>query len=425
MVSVAKNDVVAIPQLMDDRFTWTEFGAKHLDRRVTRAIEAMKHSHPMLVQSQCIPIALQGKDILIRARTGAGKTLAFVVPMVNKLLLEAEREGVAQQLGGVILVPSSELCVQVESVVKQMLAFCYDVLNCEKLVPGTKYLKSELPNILVTTPGALLTLLKQRKQKLASLLKMLVMDEADLMFSYGYESDISSICKDLPSVYQAVLTSATLNEDVNRLKGLMLHKPAIVKLEDAPNASKLNQFYLPTVKKDKELILYALLKLKLVTGKVLIFVANTDRAYAVKLMLERFSIPAGVLCSEMPYQSRQNVIQSFNQSLLELLIATDHAVDKDDDHPEGKIEEVMDDNEDESDEATSDEDEDEEEEEEEEVAEPVKKKAKVTKSDNDVEEDDDESGEEFDTAMMNSDDEGEDDEAHFGGTDGSKKNQNP
>merc|ERR1719230_1583942 len=184
-------------------------------------------------------------------------------------------------------------------------------------------MKSELPNIIVTTPSSLHALLAQRSRKLASSLQMLVADEADLMFSFGYEDDMKKVCKELPSVYQAVLMSATLNSDVEELKGLMLHKPAILKLEEPETAGNLTHFYLPCKEEDKFLILYSLLKINLVQGKTLLFANSLERAYRLKTFLERFSIPSAVLNGELPHNSRQEVINAFNQSMIETLIATD------------------------------------------------------------------------------------------------------
>merc|ERR1712039_442127 len=143
------------------------------------------------------------------------------------------------------------------------------------------------------------------------------------MFSFGYEEDMRSLCALMPSAYQAMLVSATLSEEVEQLKGLMLHKPVLLKLEEPRVTAKLSQFYFVCHKTDKYLILYTLLKLQLVSGKTLMFVNSIEAAYRMKIFLERFSINSAVLNSELPHATRQNIIQAFNQSLVELLIATD------------------------------------------------------------------------------------------------------
>jgi len=266
---------------------------------------------------------IEGKDLLCRARTGSGKTLCYAVPLVQRLL----STGSSNTLCGLVLVPSKELIVQVHQVINSLLSFCFDVLTVDCLLPGQKYMKSEMPSMLVTTPSSLLALLKQRKarmQPLAASLKILVVDEADLMFSFGYEEDMRALCGLMPATYQAVLVSATLSEEVEMLKGLMLHKPVTLKLEEPRITGKLNQFYVRCDKDDKYLIIYALLKLKLVQPKILMFVNTVEAAYKMKIFLERFSINSAVLNAEMTHHSRQNVIQAFNQDFVDLLIATDH-----------------------------------------------------------------------------------------------------
>merc|ERR1719218_77513 len=135
-----------------------------------------------------------------------------------------------------------------------LLAFCFDVISTAALLSGEKYMKAELPTVLVTTPSSLVSLVKQRKssmQPLAKTLKILIIDEADLMFSYGYEDDMRALCGLMPSTYQAMLFSATLSEEVEKLKGLMLHKPVVLKLEEPKVAGRLAPFYMPCKKADK------------------------------------------------------------------------------------------------------------------------------------------------------------------------------
>ncbi|CAE7363503.1 DBP9 [Symbiodinium natans] len=318
--------------LLDERTTWAEFGKHHLDRRLTKALtDTLQLQRPTLVQSRGIPVALEGKDLLCRARTGSGKTLCYAIPLVQRLLQEVEAKGSATPLSGLILVPTKELIAQVHRVVTSLLSFCFDVLTVDMLLSGEKYSKAELPVMLVTTPSSLLLLVKQREARsamkpLSETLRVLIVDEADLMFSYGYEEDVKALCALMPPKYQAMLVSATLSEEVEQLKGLMLHKPVVLKLEEPRVTGKLAQFYFVCHKTDKYLIIYTLLKLQLIQGKTLIFVQSVDAAYRLKILLERFSINSAVLNSELPHSSRQNIIDSFNQGAVELLIATDEGL---------------------------------------------------------------------------------------------------
>ena len=114
------------------------------------------------------------------------------------------------------------------------------------------------------------------------------------------------ILSHLPSIFQAVLTSATLSEDVNKLKKLVLHNPVTLKLEEPslPEASQLTQYQIKIEEEDKFVLIYALFKLRLIQGKSIIFVNNVDRCYKVKLYLEQFQIPVCVLNSELPVGTR-------------------------------------------------------------------------------------------------------------------------
>ncbi|CAJ1426499.1 unnamed protein product [Effrenium voratum] len=366
--------------LLDETTTWAEFGKQHLDRRLAKALtDTLQLKHPTLVQSRGIPVALEGKDLLCRARTGSGKTLCYAVPLVQRLL-QLEAQGLAP-LSGLILVPTKELIAQVHGVVTTLLTFCFDVLSVDVLLSGAKYTKAELPTMLVTTPSSLLALAKQRQAKatmrpLADTLKIMILDEADLMFSFGYEEDVKSLCALMPPKYQAMLVSATLSDEVQQLKGLMLHKPVVLKLEEPRVTGKLSQFHYVCHKTDKYLIIYTLLKLQLIQGKTpgpslchrrsrdvitrLIFVKSIEAAYRLRILLERFSINSAVLNSELPHSSRQNIIDTFNEGLVELLIATDEGLGADKDANAADADEVDWEEEDEEDEEEGEEGEEEE-----------------------------------------------------------------
>lgn len=130
-----------------------------------------------------------------------------------------------------------------------------------------------------------------------------------------------------PKIYQAVLASATLTEEVKNLKTLILHNAVTLKLEepDLAPASQLQHYHLSAEETDKATILCALLKLHLVRGKTIIFVRTVDRCYKLKLFLEQFGIPTCVLNSELPAAVRCHSVAQFNQGLYDLLIASDEA----------------------------------------------------------------------------------------------------
>jgi ATP-dependent RNA helicase DDX56/DBP9 len=156
-----------------------------------------------------------------------------------------------------------------------------------------------------------------------------------------------------------MLFSATLSAEVEQLKGLMLHKPVVLKLEEPRVTGKLAQFYLRCHKDDKSLILYTLLKLQLISGKTLMFVKSVEAAYRMRMLLERFSINSAVLHAELPHNTRQDIIQAFNQSLVELLIATDSGFHDDGDQDDQSEAEDSEDGDEEGEEAEDEEEEEE------------------------------------------------------------------
>ena len=158
---------------------------------------------------------------------------------------------------------------------------------------------------MVATPGRLAEHLEKKSISLSDTLQMLVIDEADLIMGYGYADDMKKIASRLPQVCQSFLMSATLTPEVQSLKKLVLHNPAVLKLEETEDeARRLAQYYMCCSAKDKFLVLYGVLRLKHIMGKVLIFVQSVDMCYKVKMFLEQFSIKAAVLNAELPQNSR-------------------------------------------------------------------------------------------------------------------------
>ncbi|XP_060825613.1 probable ATP-dependent RNA helicase DDX56 [Bombus pascuorum] len=300
-----------------------------LDDRILKAIAKLGWVEPTLIQEKAIPLMMEGKDILIRARTGSGKTAAFTIPLIQKILWN-KRMQKKQEIKGLIVAPSKELCKQIHDVIICLTAKCSREVKAIDVSPqldlsAQKPLLAEKPDIVIGTPSRLLQHLKANNMKLNQSLETLIIDEADLVFSFGYEDEIKSLLNYLPMVYQAALASATLSEDVVTLKKLVLRNPAILKLEEPPLAplSQLLHYSLAAEEDDKAAILYALLKLHLIRGKTIIFVNIVDRCYKLKLFLEQFGIPTCVLNSELPAVSRCRAVTQFNSGTYDIIIASD------------------------------------------------------------------------------------------------------
>ncbi|XP_065185560.1 probable ATP-dependent RNA helicase DDX56 [Sycon ciliatum] len=305
-----------------------------LDDRLLKAVGRLGWSALTDVQAKAIPLALEGKDVLVKARTGSGKTAAYALPVLEKVLQSKKDQTASSQAAHVralILVPTKELAVQALTNIKDLSSSCTrDVRVADVSSHSTsttqRTILLEQPDIVIGTPGRMLSCLKSKLIDLQHL-SFLVIDEADLVFSFGFEEDVRNVIEYLPNICQSFLVSATLSKDVEKLKEIVLHNPVVVGIEESalPDRSQLSQFHISCLDDDKFLIMYTLLKLRLLLGKSLIFVNGIDRSYRLKLFLEQFGIKTCVLNSELPQNSRQHVVEQFNRGIYDILIASDES----------------------------------------------------------------------------------------------------
>ncbi|XP_061409202.1 probable ATP-dependent RNA helicase DDX56 [Lethenteron reissneri] len=306
-----------------------QFHEMGLDDRILKAVAKLGWAQPTLIQERAIPLALEGKDLLARARTGSGKTAAYALPLIQRVL--TAKEAVCEPaVRALVLVPTKELGRQAARMLGQLTAYCSrDVRVCDVSgqveLSAQRPLLMEKPDVVVGTPSRVLGHLQQKNLALRESLEMIVIDEADLIFSFGFENDLKVLLGHLPNIYQAFLMSATLSEDVSALKKLILHNPVTLKLQESqlPDSGQLAQYHVKCEEEDKFLLVYTLLKLGLVRGKTLVFVNAIERCYRLKLFLEQFSLPACVLNSELPVHSRCHIISQFNQGFYDYIVATD------------------------------------------------------------------------------------------------------
>eukprot|EP00002_Diphylleia_rotans_P038693 TRINITY_DN8840_c0_g1_i2.p1 TRINITY_DN8840_c0_g1~~TRINITY_DN8840_c0_g1_i2.p1 ORF type:complete len:648 (+),score=161.65 TRINITY_DN8840_c0_g1_i2:43-1986(+) len=318
------------------RETEQGFGGFLLDGRLLRSLESssvgLGLSIPTAVQQRTIPLALQGRDLLLKAPTGSGKTAAYALPVLQRLLSLKEGPEKSTLVPGVralILVPTRELCLQTRDYFKKLSHYCSQTIGVAFISPDAslaaqKSVLSEQPDVLVTTPSRLLDHLG-KTLNLQQTLDILVIDEADLVLSYGYEEDIRKILLELPKTYQAYIISATLSQEIENLKRLVLKNPEVIVVDEEAVLEKprIAQYVLSCSEEDKFLYIFALLQLNLVEKKVVIFANTVNTAFKLKLFLEKFFIKSVLLNSELPYNSRQHILKSFNKGIYDYLIATD------------------------------------------------------------------------------------------------------
>lgn len=218
--------------------------------------------------------------------------------------------------------------MQVTKTTESLAAFCGQDIRVENLTRKEddkvqRARLADLPDILVATPGRASANLNNEALSLRNLAH-LVIDEADLVLSYGYEDDLENIAKTIPKGVQTFLMSATLKTELETLKGLFCRDPVILELdEEEKDTRSVSQYVVRCAEDEKFLLIYAIFMLKLIKGKCIVFVGDIDRCYRLKLFLEQFGIRSCVLNSELPVASRLHIMEEFNKNVYEIIIATD------------------------------------------------------------------------------------------------------
>ena len=290
------------------------------------AIDRMDYTTPYPIQSTAIPAILAGRDILGIAQTGSGKTAAFVLPILQQF--QAKPIGKNRFIQALILAPTRELAIQVESVFTQFSAFLprpvksMAVYGGVSINPQMKQMAGV--EILVATPGRLLDLVASKAMNLSEI-SVLVLDEADKMLNLGFKDDMHKIFKLLPDKRQNLLFSATLGKDVDTVTEMILRKPLQINVPatEAPLELIKQVGYRVTEERKGPLLRY-LFKENSWT-QVLIFTSSVHKADAVTQKLKNNGISALTLHSQKSQGARSDALRHFKSGQIAVLVATDLA----------------------------------------------------------------------------------------------------
>ncbi|KAL9603952.1 MAG: hypothetical protein Q9219_000890 [cf. Caloplaca sp. 3 TL-2023] len=323
-----EKNVPSSSKLSQDGQQASGFKSFALDPRLLQAITKEGFTTPTPVQSRVIPQALQGKDLLVRARTGSGKTAAYLLPLLE-ILLRQKKDGYLQKgPAALILLPTYELGQQTSKVVSTFTVDCHKdirIADLTRKVPDNvqRSLLADSPDIVIATP-ARAALCVANASFLVDNLSLIVIDEADLILSYGYEEDLQTIAKSIPTGVQKLLMSATLTTEIDILKNLYCRDPVTLELDDQDNDKKeITQYIVKCAEDEKFLLAFVIFKLQLIRGKCIVFVADIERCYRLKLFLEQFGVKGCVLNSLLPVNSRFHAVEEFNKGVYNIIIASD------------------------------------------------------------------------------------------------------
>jgi len=305
----------------------TTFAELGLSAKVQAAIEAAGYTTPTPIQSQAIPVAVTGRDVLGIAQTGTGKTAGFVLPMLARLESGRARARMPRSL---ILAPTRELAAQVAQSFEK-----YGVnhrLTVALLIGGVSFddqLKKldRGADVLIATPGRLLDHFGRGKILLSGV-EILVIDEADRMLDMGFIPDIERICKLLPPRRQTLFFSATMPPEITRLVNTFLKDPVRIEVaKPATTAALITQLFrfCPSTEDwEKREVLRELIRSENVKNAIIFCNRKRDVAILLK-SLQKHGFNAGALHGDMDQMSRMATLDAFREGRISLLAASDVA----------------------------------------------------------------------------------------------------
>ena len=292
-----------------------------LDSRLMQGIKKAGYEKATPIQEAAIPAAIRGRDIIGTAQTGTGKTAAFVLPILNKLL-----EGPRHVSRALIVTPTRELAEQIHDVVKELSAGTKlrsaTIYGGVGPAPQVKALR-EGAEILIVCPGRFLDLVNQGQARLDKI-EILVLDEADRMFDMGFLPDVKRIIKVLPTTRQTMLFSATFPGEVEFLATSTLKNPQKIAMGISRPAHTVTHALYPVPSHLKSQLLLALLK-KTDTNSVLIFARTKYRAQKVAQQIERAGHKVTSLHGDRSQGQRQSALKGFKDGTHQIMVATDIA----------------------------------------------------------------------------------------------------
>ncbi|MCX6058009.1 MAG: DEAD/DEAH box helicase [Chloroflexi bacterium] len=294
----------------------------NLDSRLMVGIKKAGYETATPIQEAAIPAALRGRDIIGTAQTGTGKTAAFVLPILHRLLFEGPRN-VTRVL---IVTPTRELAEQIHDVVKALAAGTKlrsaTIYGGVGPAPQVKALRDGA-EILIVCPGRFLDLVNQGHARLGKI-ETLVLDEADRMFDMGFLPDVKRIIKTLPTQRQTMLFSATFPSEVEFLASSTLKNPQKIAMGISRPAHTVTHALYPVPPHLKSQLLLALLK-KTDTNSVLIFARTKYRAQKVSQQIERAGHKVTSLHGDRSQGQRQSALKGFKDGTHQIMVATDIA----------------------------------------------------------------------------------------------------
>ncbi|MAX80942.1 MAG: ATP-dependent RNA helicase [Crocinitomicaceae bacterium] len=299
-----------------------KFSELNLKQELLESIDAMRFEEATPIQEKAIPAILSGKDLIACAQTGTGKTAAFIIPVLNKLI--GKNDSVTRCL---IIVPTRELAIQIDQNLDGLSYFTgitsqaiYGGSQSEDFVAQKKSIQKGV-DILIATPGRLKSYLHLNILDLSTI-EMLVLDEADRMLDMGFISDIRHIISKCPANRQTLMFSATMAANIRKLSETILNKPEQINLAIAKPSEKINQRAIMVHDKNKDALLLDILEKEKIKN-LIAFTSRKDSADELYRKLKNKNYSVKVIHSGRDQTERNETMRLFKAGKLQIVVATD------------------------------------------------------------------------------------------------------
>ena len=298
------------------------FNELNINQSIVMALKKQNITTPTGIQETSIPFALENKDIIAEAHTGTGKTLAFLIPIFKKINLEK------REMQAIILVPTHELVVQIESQIKLLATNSHmdikslSIMGESNIEKQIKKLKEIKPHIIVGSPGRILDLIKKRKIT-AHTIKTIVLDEADNLLSKNKPTIIKDIIKSTMKDRQLMFFSASINKETLNLAKTLVKEVEIIKIENKSEINpRIEHICILGSLRDRFENLRKLLAAEQ-PKRAIVFVNNNTELRQINEKLQYHKVKSTAIYGNASKEERQRALDSFRRGKCNVLVSSD------------------------------------------------------------------------------------------------------
>lgn len=299
-----------------------KFSALAINDLIIQSLSNMGFEEPTPIQAQSIPPAMSGRDLVGQAQTGTGKTAAYGIPMIHKIL-----GSFAEKVQGIVLTPTRELAIQVAEELNKIGQYTdvrtLPIYGGQDIGRQIKALKKR-PQIIVATPGRLMDHMERRTIRLDDV-KVVVLDEADEMLNMGFIEDIENILQQIPQERQTLLFSATMPKTIQALAKRFLKDPVMISIKSKEVTVPLvEQYYIEVHDRQKFDVLCRLLDIQS-PDLAILFARTKRRVDELAEGLKKRGYLAEGIHGDLTQAKRDSVLRQFREGIIDILVATDVA----------------------------------------------------------------------------------------------------